>query len=774
MKLHILGQLLVILSFVFGNFNVFSQSTMNQSIIGGVNIDINQAPYQVSLQDANGNHFCGGIILSDRWILSAFHCLDEGVIASNVTVHAGSTDRTDNTKGQRILAQTITLGPFGWTTLTRIGDVALIELSAPLQFNENVQPVKYANLCNTTINDLSISKIGFLSGWGRTCWNCSFSQTLKGLELPIISSTLANQINQAGSPGISLVTNNMIPFYSSIAGIYTGDSGGPVVIKKNDNKINIGSASWGLKHPDTIYPSVYVNVRDYATWIETTTGIYASRSGVDLYLQDRPWDMANEPNNVDYAWMSEDIWVRNQADGFTVKEHQNPEFQTGSPVYVYVRVRNNGCEPSLGTEYLTLNWAKAATDLIWPNAWDGTTKIGQNGPIAGEPIDVKLIPTIEPGSSEIIEFEWTSPNPTDYTGINPEPWHFCLLARVEATNDPMAQQEISNLNSNVVNNNNIGWKNVTIVNDVPGIVDEEVLPGGVIAIGNMNEGRETFDFEFVTHDFENALIYEEAEVKLTLDETTWQIWMDGGNQAENIEIFDEQKRQLLVTNNSAWLKNLSFESHERSTIHVSFNFLTEEVTEHSEFDYFVVQRQTDGSIIGGENYHIIKTNPERDNFLASGGSDKNISKTDSIELVASSIGEPAIYNWYNSEGDLIYTGMSIMVSPEITEKYKLEVIAIEDGYKDYDEVTVNVKQHEIKSISPNPASNTATLVYRIENAVSAYLQLTTPYGTTSNNYILDLNQNQIVLDLSSYPIGNYSVILVVDGVLVDTKSLSKQ
>ncbi len=52
---------------------------------------------------------------------------------------------------------------------------------------------------------------------------------------------------------------------------------------------------------------------------------------------------------------------------------------------------------------------------------------------------------------------------------------------------------------------------------------------------------------------------------------------------------------------------------------------------------------------------------------------------------------------YDQSGNLIYSGKDFTVSPEITEKYKLEVIAELDGVKDYDEVEVKVKEFGVCS-----------------------------------------------------------------------------
>jgi serine protease len=50
------------------------------------------------------------------------------------------------------------------------------------------------------------------------------------------------------------------------------------------------------------------------------------------------------------------------------------------------------------------------------------------------------------------------------------------------------------------------------------------------------------------------------------------------------------------------------------------------------------------------------------------------------------------------------------------------------------------------------------------------------YGSneTSNNYILDVNSNAISLNINNYPSGFYTVALVVNGEIVDAKTLIKQ
>ncbi len=514
-------------------------------------------------------------------------------------------------------------------------------------------------------------------------------------------------------------------------------------------------------------------------------GMYSS--SLDLSMKDIPHDFGVEPDpDNGPMWISDDIWVRNQNDGFTNQVNQNPEYWINPLIdnYVYVRVRNKSCTDFISTssDLLHLHWAKAASALSWPNYWYTSFGItcGGGAPMGDEmPSSPQQIPNIPAGGEVILEFPWHVPDPALYNGCNPEPWHFCLLSRIDSPQDPMTFSEVASVYDNAKNNNNIIWKNLTVVDNLPGIVHNEDCysdrqVGGVIAVGNPFNVDDNYKLEFKLDDKNRGIpIFEQAEIKITLDDLTWQKWADGGYQADNIKIKREDCKQLVITGNPASLKNLTYAGSERSTLNLSFNFLTDKVDATPQFDYHVIQRRSQGDkIIGGELYRIQK--PSRNLFGADAGGDKNISENQSVTLSANTIGETAYYNWYDPDGNLIYSGKDFTVSPSITTKYKLEVIASSDGFASYDSLTVKIKDCEIQSITPNPATTQITVQYKAQNVSSGYLVITHPSGSPNNNYILNLNQNTKVINVSNYAAGNYNLILVCDGVVKDQKVLSIQ
>lgn len=174
--------------------------------------------------------------------------------------------------------------------------------------------------------------------------------------------------------------------------------------------------------------------------------------------------------------------------------------------------------------------------------------------------------------------------------------------------------------------------------------------------------------------------------------------------------------------------------------------------------------------MGGETFEIKKK--PRNSFSANAGSNKEIEKNEEITLTAQDIFEAAQYNWYDNAGNLIYTGKNLKVSPELTKKYKLEVIS-QDGFKDYSEVEVIVNPYKLISISPNPASSQVQVNYDIKESSSAYLMITGITNGISNNYVLNINSSQTIVNLTNYQSGQYIVTLVCDGQIVASKNLIK-
>lgn len=480
---------------------------------------------------------------------------------------------------------------------------------------------------------------------------------------------------------------------------------------------------------------------------------------VDLMIRDSYEDYGVEPNtNTQYFYESIDIWVRNQPDGKNIRKSENVKFVNNNPTtYVYVRVTNNSCVQSTGNEKLKLYWAKASTSLNWPQNWDGSTFL--NGKPMGKEIGTLNIPPLKPGEDTIVEFVWNNvPSPLMYAGINPEPWHFCLLARVVANNDPMTTLEAQYVNDNTKNNNNIAWKNISIVN-INGS-SKDFSQGAVVMVGNPFTNRKKMRLKFFNDSNEKGNpIFIEAEVKIKLDNTLLQA-LDSSTRFVNIEKTND-KNVFIVKGDNAYIDGINLNAKQMGTLYLSFNFLSKELTEKRKFNYKIEQFEGN-KLLGGETYVV---NKEYNRILnASITSNTNNVAT---ELSSINIYEDVTYNWYDSNGTLIYSGSEILVNNAISENYKLEIISNIDGFKDYADLHIsNADYSNNIDLYPNPTTSFLNIDYDLGTANGYILITKIDNNSISNNYILDNWNNTISINVSNYTNGYYNVALIQNGTII--------
>jgi hypothetical protein len=317
----------------------------------------------------------------------------------------------------------------------------------------------------------------------------------------------------------------------------------------------------------------------------------------DLWSQDTADDIGNEPNNDSTVhYLSDDIWVRNQNDGTADLEHQNPIYRPAGPDnYVYVRVRNRGCtDPASGT--VKLYWAKASSGLAWPQPWDGTVGVPA---LMGNPIGTQATGSVPPGGFVILAFPWAPPNPADYASFGADSSHFCLLSRIET--DPvspfgMTFPEGGDLGTNVKNNNNIVWKNISIVT--------ESTPGGRLSgvtVGDLTGKRQVARVIFGAN---GAVLDKQAfdRYKITVDlgEKINAKWVAGGRAGSGIISLGGQIIQ--VTRPGAWIGNLSFNPFDFGAVKVRFAPLSQNLRCTVTNFNLTQLNQTTGRLVGGEGF----------------------------------------------------------------------------------------------------------------------------------------------------------------------------
>ncbi len=484
---------------------------------------------------------------------------------------------------------------------------------------------------------------------------------------------------------------------------------------------------------------------------------------------------------------SPDIWVRNQDDGFTNQTHQQPLYSTSSngtvsnTNYVYVRVKNISGVTSDGTETLSLHWTRNGMNPTWPDVWDGSN------PNVGNLINTLNIPVLVSGQDTILEFMWNIVADTSQV----QDWGHCLLARMDAGTDAITDyyyQNNGSISSNPTNsylmsttchrNNNVALRNCNILHlnswfpnsdNLYPIVRTENTTN--VFAANSSDTTITYDFTFkIPKEFRLSSIVDSTNINLQFNANAWNLFQAHCQSNPNVTISGEQRVSLNA--NEVVFKNVVFPANTSVPIGINFDFLIQEANNDG-FEFVVSQQKSladsTGNYERGNVRFVVQMNPIEP-FSADAGADKEIDRGESVTLSAEQINAAATYNWYDMDGNLIYTGTDVSVSPEDSRRYHLEIIA--NGISAYDAVAVAVNPYFITAMSPNPASGIVNIDYSADGASVAYIMLINQNTGTADMYPINTYDSQKSINVAYYSPGTYTVLLICDGVYYSPQSLS--
>ncbi|XP_076970706.1 prothrombin [Tamandua tetradactyla] len=234
-------------------------SYIDGRIVGGSEAAPGLAPWQVMLfRKSPQELLCGASLISDRWVLTAAHCLlyppwDKNFTENDLLVRIGKHHRTKYERGTEKISMLdkIHIHPrYNWRdNLDR--DIALLKLKKPIAFSDHIHPVCLPDK-ETANRLLQAGHKGRVTGWGnlRETWMVSPSDVqpsaLQVVNLPIVERPACR-----ASTRIQVTDNMFCAGYKPDEGqrgdACEGDSGGPFVMKSPYNKrwYQMGIVSWG-------------------------------------------------------------------------------------------------------------------------------------------------------------------------------------------------------------------------------------------------------------------------------------------------------------------------------------------------------------------------------------------------------------------------------------------------------------------------------------------------------------------------------------------------
>ncbi|KAG5277690.1 hypothetical protein AALO_G00090300 [Alosa alosa] len=133
----------------------------DSGLISGQNATTGAWPWQVSLHRA-GSHFCSGSLISAQAVLTAAHCFSSTSI-TGLTAYLGHQNQQGSNPNKQLRNLfTITQHP-EYDAITRENDIAVVVLTAPLDFNEFISPVCLADSESILHNGTD----SWVTGWGN-------------------------------------------------------------------------------------------------------------------------------------------------------------------------------------------------------------------------------------------------------------------------------------------------------------------------------------------------------------------------------------------------------------------------------------------------------------------------------------------------------------------------------------------------------------------------------------------------------------------------------
>ncbi|XP_058144025.1 serine protease 55 isoform X1 [Dasypus novemcinctus] len=246
-----------------GERPMFEGISKHARIIGGMEAKAGEFPWQVSIQASN-EHFCGGAILSEWWILTAAHCFElYKVTPRELNIVLGTNDLNGGRMDVKTASSIVLHRGFEKTTMDN--DIALLLMTSPITFGDMQGPI-----CLPKQSSPDTWHECWVAGWG---WTKAGDKTSGNPDLLKVPMAIMDW--EACSRKFPRLTKNMLcaGYKDENYDACQGDSGGPLVCTPGPEArwYQVGIISWGKSCGERNTPGIYTQLANYHLWIANVT-----------------------------------------------------------------------------------------------------------------------------------------------------------------------------------------------------------------------------------------------------------------------------------------------------------------------------------------------------------------------------------------------------------------------------------------------------------------------------------------------------------------------
>ncbi|KAK8387740.1 hypothetical protein O3P69_018320 [Scylla paramamosain] len=226
-------------------------------IIGGLLSTTGAWPWAVAVKDKYGSHYCGGVLISSRHILTAAHCIEHPDLADRLPlkVTVGDYDLSTNEESDsrtEWVHEAFTHNQYNYPTLHN-NDIGVLVVQDEIDGGSDVTPV-----CLPSAQlDLPVGTELFIVGWGATVYKGPVVNELRQVKLTVLDDSRCSDVYNEFKADRMYCVGDLVGGKDACQ----GDSGGPLLYRDHDGKwYVVGVVSFGSQCGVAEYPGVYSSV----------------------------------------------------------------------------------------------------------------------------------------------------------------------------------------------------------------------------------------------------------------------------------------------------------------------------------------------------------------------------------------------------------------------------------------------------------------------------------------------------------------------------------